>query len=118
MLASLLFILFLVLVTFFYLFVCVDGNKRGILPDLKKVLFERFPNYLKKTGRATCGNWFVDKIEKFANYICYQANPCVQIFYLALVIFGFYIYIRDGYTKLPNEYAGSIHKITGTLLVV
>ena len=118
MIAPLFFITFIVLVAFFYLFVCVDGSKKGILADLKRVLFERFPNTLKIAGRATCGNWFVEKIEKLANYICYQANPCVQICYLLLVILGFYIYIRDGFTKLPNSYAGDSHKITGSILML
>lgn len=82
MLAPLLFIILLVFVSFFYLFVCVDGSKKGILADLKRVLFERLPNSMKIAGRATCGNWFVDMIEKLADYICYQANPFIQILYL------------------------------------
>ena len=112
-----LFIVILVVVAFYYLFLCVDGNKPGILATIKRFLFDAIPTALAKFGRATCGNFFVDFIEKIAHYVCFETNPIVMIIYLVLAIAGFYIYVRDGYSMLPGPYASSIHKYTGTVLM-
>ena len=62
MLLVYIFIVVIVFVAFFYLFVCVDGNKQGVLATIKRFLFEALPSGLAKCGRATCGNYFVDTI--------------------------------------------------------
>ena len=41
-----------------------------------------------------------------------------MIIYLGLAIFGFYIYVRDGFSLLPGPYASNIHKYTGSALMI
>jgi hypothetical protein len=53
-------------ITFIYLFVCVDGNKAGILGTTKNFLFETLPQKLKAIIASICGNWAVDRIDGFS----------------------------------------------------
>ena len=112
------FIVIIFLVAFFYLFVCVDGNKPGLLATIKNFLFETFPTALVRGGRMTCGDRFVETVERILHYICFETNPIVMILYLMLAIIGFLIYIRDGFSMLPGPYASEIHKYTGTALML
>ena len=45
----------LVTVAFFYLFVCVDSYGKGVLPKIKRMLFEDLPNTLRAIGTKICG---------------------------------------------------------------
>jgi len=72
-----LFIVIIFVVAFFYLFVCVDGNKKGPLSAMKRILFETLPNALVRFGRMTCGDRFVNAVEKVMHYICFEPNPLV-----------------------------------------
>jgi hypothetical protein len=53
----------LVIISFFYLFVCVDGNSGSFLAKIKIFLFKTFPDILRSNGRRYCGDRFVDTIE-------------------------------------------------------
>jgi len=44
-------------------------------------------------------------------YIAYKPNPLLQIMYLALILGGYALFLRDAYPWLPNIYLGSQHKI-------
>ena len=61
----------LLVITFLYLFVCVDGHGGGCLARVKKFLFTEMPDLLRNIGRRICGNWVVDGIDAIANYLCY-----------------------------------------------
>ena len=71
------FIVIILIVAFFYLFVCVDGNKKGPLAAMKRILFETLTFALVKVGRMTCGDRFVKAVEKIMHYICFEPNPIV-----------------------------------------
>ena len=105
--------------SFFYLFVCVDANSGGYLAKTKIFLFKTLPDSLKRFGRRTCGNRFVDIIERIVQYICFSSNPLVQILYLFLAVGGFFIFVRTGFVRfIPGPYLAAYHKVTGTILMV
>jgi hypothetical protein len=43
----------------FYLFVCVDSHKEGILPTIKRFFWETLPNGIKKLAKKVCGERFL-----------------------------------------------------------
>lgn len=83
----------LVSVSFLYLFVCVDDHAGGPLVAMKVFFFRTLPDCLRAVGRKTCGERFVNLIETFAHYLCFESNPLVQLLYLALAFGGFYLYV-------------------------
>ena len=92
----------LISVSFFYLFVCVDSYGTGPLPKIKRLLFESFPNTLRAIGAKICGERFVNFVDGSARYICFEPNPLVQIVYFVCAFGGFYIYVEDGFSRVPN----------------
>lgn len=57
-------------------------------------------------------------MERFANYLCHQANPLVQVVYFFCAGGGFYVYVFYGFPHLPGKYVGEIHKVTGTIIML
>ena len=92
----------LITVSFFYLFVCVDSYGTGYLSKIKHVLFVNFPDALRAIGTKICGERFVKFIERSARWVCFEPNPLVQIVYFVCAFGGFYIYIEDGFSRVPN----------------
>ena len=113
-----LFAFVLISVSFFYLFVCVDSYGTGPLSKIKNVLFEKLPEGLRVIGRKICGVRFVNFIDASARYVCFEPNPIVQIVYFVCAFGGFYIYIEEGFSRLPNQYLDNYHKYTGTVLML
>lgn len=107
----------LIIITSLYLFVCVDGNQPGCLATLKRFLFQSLPNILRNWGRRFCGDFFVDTIDTFADYLCYQANPIVQFIYLICAIGGYVTYFTYGFCYMPGPYIDGYHKYTGSALM-
>ena len=113
-----LFAIILVTVAFFYLFVCVDSYGKGALPKIKRFLFETLPNTLRAIGTKICGKRAVKCVDGTARYICYEPNPLVQIVYFVCAFGGFYVYVQDGFPRVPNKHVAGWHKVTGTLLMI
>lgn len=107
----------LFVITVLYLFVCVDGNSGGYLAKTKGFLFVAMPNMLRAFGRRVFGNWLVDRIDAFANYLCYQTNPVVQVIYLVCAVGGFTTYVWCGFCYMPGPFIAGYHKTTGTILM-
>merc|ERR1711971_623050 len=108
----------LITVSFFYLFVCVDSYGKGPLAKMKRFLFETLPEGLRTCGRKTCGERTVNAIDALARYICFEPNPLVQVVYFICAFGGFYVYVQDGFTRVPNQYVAEYHKISGTFLML
>lgn len=105
-------------IAFFYLFVCVNERATGCLPRVKIFLWQTFPDVLKKFARKTCGERFVKLIERLAIYICHSRNPFVQIIYFVCAFGGFYVYVTQGFPKIPNNRLAAYHKYIGTVLMM
>ena len=108
----------MLVVSFFYLFVCVDINGTGILGGMKRFLFIKLPDGLRWLGRKTLGDVFVKMVEAFAHYLCYKANPLVQIIYVACAGGGFYIYVLVGFPLIPSPYISEWNKTLGIFLMM
>ena len=113
-----LFALILISVSFFYLFVCVDSYGTGTLSAIKRVLFEKFPNCLRAVGKMTCGERCVKFVEASAYWVCFEPNPLVQVVYFVCAFGGFYVYVDEGFPKVPNQYIDGYHKYSGTVLML
>ena len=105
------------IITVLYLFVCVDGHQTGCLAKMKRFLFSSLPNILRGAGRRMCGAWLVDSIDAVADYLCYQANPIVQVIYLVCAVGGYATYVRYGFCHMPGPYISDYHKYTGSVLM-
>jgi len=60
----------------------------------------------------------VNGINTLQKYICYRANPAIQIVYLACAVGGFYVYVDRGFPEVPGPYLDNWHKYTGTVLML
>ena len=108
----------LITIAFFYLFVCVDSYGTGPLPKIKRFLFETFPEGLRACGRKICGERFVNFLDASARYVCFEPNPLVQIVYFVCAFGGFYVYVEEGFPRIPNQFMDSYHKYIGTVLML
>lgn len=103
----------LILISFMYLLVCVDGNKKGCLASCKRFVFRKIPAYLESKGDNCClrgGKWVV-------KIFCYRRNPIIQVLYFVLAVGGFYIYVRDAFPHAGGPWLPTWHRYTGTLLI-
>ena len=101
---------FLSTVAFFYCFVFVDRNGKGIQAKIKRFLYEGLPNAIKAGLRATLGERAVWCVERSQSWLCFEANPLIQIFYLVLAVGGYYMYVVYGFCHIPNPYVSEFHK--------
>ena len=108
----------LVVVSFFYLLVCIDDRNAGCLSTLKKIMTTHLPNAIRAGGKRICGERAVGLVDRIINYICFEANPIVQLIYFACAFGGFYIYVFYGFKHVPNEYLDSYHKVIGTIIML
>ena len=96
-------------IAFLYCFVFVDRDGKGVQAKMKRLLYETIPSSIKGCLRATFGNKAVWCVERSVSYVCYEANPMIQIFYLLLAVGGYYLYVVYGFCHIPNPYVSSIH---------
>ncbi len=98
-------------VSFVYCFVFVDGKGKGPAAMGKRLIYEKIPNTIKSTIRMIpCGDNIVWFLERSQSYICFEANPMIQCFYLALAVGGYYLYVMYGFEHVPNSYVDGYHK--------
>lgn len=81
-----------------YRLVCVTGP-------------EKFLNLLEKI--PFCGKRLPPMLRWLWNYICYQSNPLVQIFYLLVVVGGFITFVANGFPHVPSRNISAWHRYTG-----
>lgn len=65
-----------------------------------------------------CGAWLVDSIDAVADYLCYQANPIVQVIYLVCAVGGYATYVCYGFCHIPGPYIAAHHKYAGSALML
>ena len=100
----------LVVVAFFYLLVCVDDHNAGCLSTIKRLATKALPDAMRNFGKKVCGDRAVGVVDRIISYICFEANPIVQLVYFACAFGGFYIYVFYGFHHLPNAYVDDYHK--------
>lgn len=108
----------LISIAFFYLFVCVDERGNGCLAKTKVFFWQTIPNTLRQIARKICGEGFVRLIERLINYVCNERNPFVQILYFICAFGGFYVYVTEGFPKIPNGRLASYHMYVGTFIML
>lgn len=97
-------------IAFFYCFVFVDRDGTGIQAKMKRFLYEELPDSMKRGVKACLGERAVWAIERAQRWLCYEANPLIQIFYLILAIGGYAGYVLYGFQHVPNPYVAEYHK--------
>ena len=103
----------LCLVTFFYLFVCVDETKPGILATMKIFLWFTLPDFFKSIAQKTCGTCAVRIIEGINRKMCSERNLIVPTLYVICAGGGFVLYVLYGFTRIPCERLGEHHIYIG-----
>ena len=87
----------LTMIAFVYCFVFVDAKGTGIQAKIKRFLYEKVPDTFKACLRKICGERAVWAIERFQRWLCFEANPLIQFFYLFLAVGGYYLYVAYGF---------------------
>jgi len=70
----------------------------------------KFPRALKKVLEKCFGKRAPAALDFAWDYLCYQSNPLVQLFYLAVVVGGYVTFVISGYPHIPNRLVGFFHK--------
>mmetsp|Transcript_13800 Transcript_13800/g.17463 ORF Transcript_13800/g.17463 Transcript_13800/m.17463 type:complete len:217 (-) Transcript_13800:694-1344(-) len=78
---------------------------------MKRLLYQKIPIAIKTGVRKVPGGeslvWFMERAQ---SYVCYEANPAIQLMYLFLAVGGYYCYVMYGFEHVPNPYVDSYHK--------
>lgn len=77
------------------------------LPSLMKSLLSTLP----------FGAKIISCCASSGNYVMNRRNPILQIFYLILVVGGFFVWLYVGYPYIPNPRLGEIHQFLPFLAV-
>mmetsp|Transcript_49545 Transcript_49545/g.146381 ORF Transcript_49545/g.146381 Transcript_49545/m.146381 type:complete len:388 (-) Transcript_49545:39-1202(-) len=88
-----------------------DGN--SLFDRLYRLVCIQFPRGLKKVLEKCCGPRAPAALDATWNYLCYQSNPIVQVFYLLVVVGGYLCFVLYGYPHIPNRELSVIHKYVG-----
>lgn len=88
-----------------------DGNSG--FDRMYRLVCMRCPRLLKKALEKCCGKRAPAALDAAWDYVCYQSNPMVQVFYLAVVVGGYLTFVASGYTHIPNRMLGYQHKFVG-----
>ena len=101
----------LLMISFLYCFVFVDEKGKGYMAMGKRLLYKKIPAACKSAIEKVPGGstlvWFLERSQR---YICFEANPAIQFFYLALAVGGYYLYVVYGFQHVPNSYLDEYHK--------
>jgi len=100
----------LTLLSFVYCFVFVDAKGKGIPAMGKRLIYQRIPAAFKAAIRMLpCGDNMIWFVERTQSYVCFEANPAIQVFYLTLAVGGYYCYVVYGFVHIPNRYVAEYH---------
>ena len=74
---------------------------------------------IDRYSRIILGDYITDAVFTCVDYVINKPNPIVQIFYLAVAVGGFYIYVSVAFAKyVPGPYCHWWHKVTGTIIML
>mmetsp|Transcript_32822 Transcript_32822/g.83711 ORF Transcript_32822/g.83711 Transcript_32822/m.83711 type:complete len:389 (+) Transcript_32822:166-1332(+) len=89
-----------------------DGN--SLFDRLYRVICVNLPWAMKKALQKCFGPRAPAVLDRAWNYLCYQSNPIVQIFYILVVVGGYLCFVYYGYPHLTNSRDVSTwHKYSG-----
>lgn len=101
----------LVLIIFLYVFVfgggCFvylrgDPEGDGWIDVLHRFVFRTVPPFILGLIQKTCGKRAADATSGFWNYIVWQSNPLVAIFYACIICGIYLIFVFFAYPYIPN----------------
>jgi hypothetical protein len=100
---------------------CADPEK-GTMGQIMNFCSDEVPAFLSRMLHGICGHRNATKIEgclgSSSHYLCYERNPCLQVFYLAVVLGAYAMVVMYGYPMLPCYYLDTWHWYTGFASVV
>ena len=97
-------------IAFFYCFIFVDKKGKGWQAKMKRFLYDGIPGFILSCITKVCGETAAWAVERGAKYLCFEANPLIQFFYLFLAVGGYYMYVVYGFIHVPNPYVANYHK--------
>lgn len=87
-----------------------DPHAGGVEGKVSRLFLKSLPSAASRSLRAVCGERLYGKLQKLYNYVVYQPNPILQIFYLVLVNGGFLAFILEAYPYIPTDHFDRIHR--------
>ncbi|CAD7964456.1 unnamed protein product [Amoebophrya sp. A120] len=71
------------------------------------------PKAVIAVATTLCGQRGENAVRGCWNYVVWQNNPLVQIFYLGIICCGYFIFTLHAHPEIPNKYIGEHHKYGG-----
>lgn len=93
MINTLLFLCIIALVAIAYLLYCVHPKSNTYLFKFRKFVLKTLPKNISIIGDKIFGPSFSIYLRKFRDYLFFQNNPIVMIFYVFIITFCYSIYI-------------------------
>ncbi|CAM9107110.1 unnamed protein product [Phaeothamnion confervicola] len=102
---------------FIYALFVADPDSNGPGGKLHRFIIEHIPDGFAWLVRRAFGERGYRRFERAFDYACYQLNPLMQIFYLAIVNGSFILFLLEGYPRIPNAYFAEYHKVAGYVVM-
>ena len=103
--------------SFVYCFLFVDVEGKGKRSAVKRFIYRTCPeaclSVLVKLGCEPVARG----MRQWALYLCYSANPMIQIVYLVMAVGGYYLWVVYGFCHLPNTYRSEVHRYISIPLI-
>eukprot|EP00397_Hematodinium_sp_SG-2012_P019859 GEMP01020430.1.p1 GENE.GEMP01020430.1~~GEMP01020430.1.p1 ORF type:complete len:443 (+),score=69.60 GEMP01020430.1:169-1497(+) len=93
-----------------------DGN--SIFDRLYRLFATHLPNIIKRILQLFCGARGPRALDSVWDYVVWQCNPIVQIFYVGILSGGYIGFVACAHPHLPSLYAPEYHKLTAFLMVM
>lgn len=94
-------------------FIWGKGEGTSFYDKAYRIFLQQLPRGCKKLLDKIFGPRVSAALDWAWNYVCFQSNPLVQLFYMMIVIGGYLAFVTWGYPHLPNAYLGRFHKHIG-----
>ncbi|KAK9679921.1 palmitoyltransferase swf1 [Basidiobolus ranarum] len=98
----------------FFVFLMLLGPSQRFrntwIGHLHQFFTEDFIDILQDGIKRLLGRRLYGLLKKIFTYVAFEANPLVQVLYLALLTVGVYVFFKDGWTKIPGPYASETHR--------
>mmetsp|Transcript_11717 Transcript_11717/g.33739 ORF Transcript_11717/g.33739 Transcript_11717/m.33739 type:complete len:383 (+) Transcript_11717:133-1281(+) len=94
-------------------FIWGKGEGKSCFDRAYRVICIHFPAALKWALKKCFGPRAPAVLDAVWTYLCYKSNPIVQLFYLAVLVGGYIVFVIAGYSHVPSPMLSSHHKWTG-----
>ncbi|ODQ52600.1 zf-DHHC-domain-containing protein [Saitoella complicata NRRL Y-17804] len=97
------------ILVFIVLFGQLPAFGAGPLGAANRFILHDIPSCLSSLDRRICGGKLCPIVMSIGDGLMNKKHPLVLILYLVLMTGGSYLFLRNGYTEIPNEALGSKH---------